>query len=201
MTTNRSLSKSTLALAVLELLAEAPMHPYELRQTMLERGHERAISVKAASIYDTVERLTKAGLIEPVETSREGRRPERTTYRLTRGGAEELDSWLHQLLEEPSREYPRFAAALMFVGALRFKDEAIKVLERRAAAVESQIASVEAMMRGIPVDLPRLFGIENEYARAMHAAELEWIRRTIAELKDGTLEWPRMLEDFQWPMN
>jgi DNA-binding PadR family transcriptional regulator len=201
MTTNQRPPKTTLALAVLELLAEAPMHPYEMKQKMHERGHERAISVKAASIYDAVERLAKAGLIVPVETNREGRRPERTIYRLTSAGAEELDSWLHQLLEEPSREYPRFGAALMFFGALRFKDEAIKVLGRRAAAIEVQIAASEAMIRMAPKDLPRLFAIEEEYAQAMRKAELEWLRHTIAELADGTLDWPRMLEDFEWPMS
>lgn len=190
-----------MTLAVLELLSEAPMHPYEMKQKMHERGIERAIPSKAASIYDTVERLTRAGFIEPVVTNREGRRPERTIYQLTSAGADELDSWLRQLLEEPSREFPRFTAALMFLGALRRKEEAIKVLERRAAAFEAQIASSDAIIRDLPVELPRLFVIEEEYAQAMRRAELEWLRRTIAELKDGSLEWPKMIEGHEWPMS
>jgi len=190
-----------LSLAVLELLAEAPMHPYEMKQKMQERGHERAIPLKAASIYDTVERLFKAGFIEPVVTNREGRRPERTIYRLTQAGAQELDSWLRQLLGEPSREYPRFAAALMFLGALRRKEDAIAVLKRRSSALEAQIAAAVEMMRGVPHDLPRLFVIEEEYAQAMRRAELEWLRSTITELEDGVLDWPRMLEEQAWPMS
>ena len=170
------------------------MHPYEMKQTMHERGQERAIPLKQASIYDTVERLFKAGFIEPVVTNREGRRPERTIYRLTLSGADELDSWLRELLEEPTREYPRFGAALMFLGALRQKEEAIKVFERRATAFESEIAGVDAMLQVLPPDLPRLFTIEDEYTQAMRRAELEWLRRTIAELADGSLEWPQMLE-------
>ena len=169
------------------------MHPYEMKQRMHERGQERAIPLKQASIYDTVERLFKAGFIEPVVTNREGRRPERTIYRLTLAGADELDSWLRQLLEEPSREYPRFGAALMFVGALRHKDEAIKVLERRAIAIESEIASVDTMLRALPPELPRLFTVEDEYTQAMRRAEVDWLRRTIAELQTGSLEWPDML--------
>ena len=51
-----------MALAVLQLVAEAPMHPYEMKQKMHERGTERAIPLKGASIYDTVERLAKAGV-------------------------------------------------------------------------------------------------------------------------------------------
>src|SRR3979411_238463 len=202
MATNRRPPKTTLSLAVLVLLTEAPMHPYEMKQKMHERGTERAIPLKAASIYDTVERLTKAGFISPVETNRDGRRPERTIYRLTLSGADELESWLRELLEEPSREYPRFGAALMFLGALRRKEEAIKVLERRAVAIEAEIASVDAiLLRALPPDLPRLFAIEDEYTQAMRRAELEWLRRIIAELKDGSLEWPQMIEGHEWPMS
>jgi DNA-binding PadR family transcriptional regulator len=201
MPTNRRPPKTTLTLAVLELLNEAPMHPYEMKQKMHERGTERAIPSKGASIYDAVERLTRAGFIEPVVTNREGRRPERTIYQLTPAGADELDSWLRQLLEEPSREFPRFAAALMFLGALRRKDEAIKVLERRASAFEAQIAASDAMIRDLPADLPRLFVIEEDYAQAMRRAELDWLRRTVAELKDGSLEWPQMIQGNEWPMS
>jgi DNA-binding PadR family transcriptional regulator len=201
MTTNRRLPRTLLALAVLQLLAEGPIHPYEMKQKMHERGTERAIPLKSASIYDTVERLSKAGFIVPVETNREGRRPERTIYRLTASGADELESWLRELLEEPSREYPRFGAALMFVGALRRKEEAIKALERRVMAFEAEIASVDAILRGLPPDLPRLFTIEDEYTQAMRRAELEWLRRTIAELKEGSLEWPQMIEQMERPMS
>lgn len=201
MPANRRPPKTTLTLAVLELLNEAPMHPYEMKQKMHERGTERAIPSKGASIYDAVERLTRAGFIEPVVTNREGRRPERTIYQLTPAGADELDSWLRQLLEEPSREFPRFAAALMFLGALRRKDEAIKVLERRASAFEAQIAASDAMIRDLPADLPRLFIIEEDYAQAMRRAELDWLRRTVAELKDGSLEWPQMIQGNEWPMS
>src|ERR1700686_3547381 len=98
MSTNRSRPYSMLALAVLELLAEAPMHPYEMKQRMVEREHARAIPFKQASIYDTVERLTEAGLVEPLLTNRDGRRPERTIYQLTGPGAGELESWLRQAL-------------------------------------------------------------------------------------------------------
>jgi DNA-binding PadR family transcriptional regulator len=197
MTTNRRAPKTTLALAVLELLSEAPMHPYEMKQMIRERGIERAIPVKGASIYDTVERLQTAGFVEPVETNRAGRRPERTIYRITAAGTDELQSWLHELLEEPSREYPRFAAALMFLGAIGTKEEAIKVLERRSVAFEGQILASDALIQAVPPELPRLFLIEEEYAQSMRRAELQWLRRIVGELQDGTLEWPQMLDQRQ----
>jgi DNA-binding PadR family transcriptional regulator len=190
-----------LALAVLELLGERPMHPYEMKQTMLERGQERAFPVKQASIYDTVERLTRAGFTEPVATNREGRRPERTIYRITPSGSSELDSWLRELLEQPTPEYPHFGAALMLLGALRHKEDAIKAFERRAGLIGAEIAGIDAILRGLRAGLPRLFTIEDEYTQAMRRAELDWLRRTIGELKSGTLEWPDMVEMQQRPMS
>jgi hypothetical protein len=74
-------------------------------------------------------------------------------------------------------------------------------LERRAGAFEAEIASVDSMLRDLPPDLPRLFAIEDEYTQAMRRAELEWLRRIIAELKEGTLEWPPMIEQLERPMN
>jgi hypothetical protein len=105
------------------------------------------------------------------------------------------------MLEEPTHEYPQFGAALMFLGAMGFKEEAIKVLERRAATFEADIAAADAVIRALPADLPRLFVIEEEYGQAMRRAELEWLRRTVAELKDGTLEWPAIVADNEWLMS
>jgi DNA-binding PadR family transcriptional regulator len=178
-----------------------------MKQKIRERGIDRAIPARGASVYDAVEQLQRAGFIEPAETSRDGRRPERTIYRITSAGTDELEAWLRQMLEEPSREYPRFGAALMFLGVLHHKEEALKVLERRAAAFEVQIAAGEALLRSVREanlgyphgPLPRLFSIEEEYAQAMRRAELSWLRQTIAELKDGSLEWPPILESL-WPV-
>jgi hypothetical protein len=72
------------------------------------------------------------------------------------------------------------------------------VLERRAAAFEADIAAADAVIKGLPPDLPRLFLIEEDYGQAMRRAELAWLRRTVAELKDGTLEWPAMLTENEW---
>ena len=54
----------------------------------------------------------KHGFIEAAEVDREGRQPERTTYRITEAGKAELTDWLRELLGAPEREYTRFEAAL-----------------------------------------------------------------------------------------
>src|ERR687885_1375759 len=114
----RSGLRTPLALAVLNLLHERSLHPYEMQQLMRERGHDQVIKLKGGSLYSTIERLTAAGLIEPMETSREGRRPERTVYALTEAGRDELLSWLRELVREPVKEDTQFAAGLSFIPAL-----------------------------------------------------------------------------------
>ncbi len=64
-----------MALSVLNLLNERPMHPYEMRLLIRERGHDRAFKIRESSVYDTVNRLADRGFIEPVEVSREGGGP------------------------------------------------------------------------------------------------------------------------------
>ena len=188
----RPLPRTPVALSVLNLLAERPMHPYEMRGLMRQRRHDRAFQVRESSVYDTVARLADRGLIEPVEVSREGRRPERTVYAITEAGHDELLDWLWELTSVPDAEYPAFAAPLMFIYALG-KDRAIAALSQRAARLEAEISSSDAfataMLSEVP-EFPRIFGIEEEYAQAMRRAELTWVRATVAQLRDGTFPWP-----------
>src|SRR5215467_669773 len=191
MSTNRArLPRTPLTLAVLNLLSERSMHPYEMKTLMRERGHDGVIKLKGGSVYDTVERLQRLGFIDTVETSREGRRPERTVYAINEAGRDELKTWLRDMIARPVNDYPQFAAALAFVVGLQDREEVISELSRRAIAVEAQIAAGDTMLRSMAQDaIPRIFGIELEYAQAMRRAEMEWVRRFIEELKEGDL-WP-----------
>src|SRR3977135_2836463 len=101
MKTKRELPRTPLALAVMNLLMERPMHPYEMKLKMKERGHDQVIKLKGGSIYDIVERLEEGGFIQAQETSREGRRPERTVYAITEIGRDEIIDWLGELLSQP----------------------------------------------------------------------------------------------------
>jgi DNA-binding PadR family transcriptional regulator len=184
-------------LAVLELLHERPMHPYEVRQHVMERGLDQVIKLNPGSLYATVERLARDGLIESVETSREGRRPERTIYRITAKGLEEFFAGLREILMRPAKERPVFAAALAFIASLP-PDEAVRLLECRALQLEADIAGVETLMPGVErAGVPRIFTVESEYLQALRKAELEMIKGLVADIKAGTLRWPEELLRFQ----
>jgi DNA-binding PadR family transcriptional regulator len=171
----------------MNLLMEKPMHPYEMKSKMKERGHDAVIKLKGGSIYDTVERLEDGGFIAAQETSREGRRPERTVYAITDTGRDEILAWLRELVAEPVNEYPQFGAALAFIAVLE-KDEVVRLLKLRTALLEGQIAGSDKQLKTfLGLGLPRLFLIEGEYAQAMKESELAWIKALIKDIEGGQL--------------
>ena len=172
----------------MNLLMEHPIHPYEMKSKMKERGHDQVIKIKGGSIYDTVERLEQGGFITSQAPSREGRRPERTVYAITESGREEITAWLRELLAQPVNEYPQFAAALAFFAVLG-KEEVVRLLQVRTTLLESQIAATEKGMENwmTTMGIPRLFLVEAEYGLVMNRAELDWVRSLIRDIQDGNL--------------
>ncbi len=180
--------RSDWSLMILSLLNERPMHPYEMRRLIRERGKDEGADLRPGSLYRTIEALAKVALVEPAETSRQGRFPERTVYRLTDRGRDELEEWLRELLSTPGRDLPRFFAALSVAGQLE-PDDVREQLELRVIRLEAELAGIDTMAARLSGSLPRLFLIENEYARALRQAELDWVRGVVDDLRSGRLAW------------
>ena len=185
-----------LALAVMALLYERPMHPYEMVSVMRERGQHESVRLRYSSLYSVVEVLGREGLISPRETVREGRRPERTVYGLTEAGRVEFLRWLRELLGKPVKEYTQFAAGLTFLVALP-PSEARSLLEERARLLEEEVgemrSQLDAVMEG---GLSRVFLVENEHELVLREAELEWVRGLVREIESGRLGGLREWESF-----
>jgi DNA-binding PadR family transcriptional regulator len=178
--------RSTLAMVLLALLTEAPMHPYRMQQMIKERGQDQLVNVaQRNSVYQALDRLVRDGLARPGGTSRESGRPERTVYEITDDGAAALRRWLTEMLPTPAREFPEFPAALAFLPVLD-PGQVHDLLAARVTACEDRLAAVES---GAPPGLPRLFLIEDEYRATMLRAELQWLKTVVADLESGTLTW------------
>jgi len=182
-----------LALAVMALLYERPMHPYEMVSTMRERGKHESVRLRYSSLYSVVEALEREGFISARETLREGRRPERTVYELTEAGRVEFLSWLRELLSVPAKEYTQFAAGLTFLPALPPREASV-LLDERVRRLEEEIYEMRSLLDAVMEQgLPRLFLIESEHELILREAELRWVRELVREILDGTLggmqEW------------
>jgi DNA-binding PadR family transcriptional regulator len=187
-----------LALAVMALLYERPMHPYEMVTMMRERGKHETVRLRYSSLYSVVSAMERAGLISPRETVREGRRPERTIYEITDSGREEFLTWLRELLREPVKEYTQFAAGLSFLPGLP-PEEAAALLEERVGRLEVETGEMRVRIDDAREQyaLPRLYVVESEHELMLREAELEWVRGLIKDMRAGELgnlsEWRSIL--------
>jgi DNA-binding PadR family transcriptional regulator len=176
-----------LALAVLSLLTERPMHPYEMSAVMRQRALTAIIKLNQSSLYSVIEVLHREGWIVPVETQREGRYPERTIYKATEAGRAELIDWLRALIRQPATEYTQFTAGLAFLGHLA-PTEAATLLEEHTRHLQDQISSIRSTIekaRQFGVD--RLFLVEDAYTLALQTTKLTFVQQLIREINDGTL--------------
>ena len=92
-----------LGVMVLALLREGDMHPYEMIRLMRARRDDRLLTITNGTLYHTVARLERAGLLDEVGIDREGNRPERTTYTLTDAGHDVVGDWVRRELSRIDR--------------------------------------------------------------------------------------------------
>ncbi|TVR70143.1 MAG: PadR family transcriptional regulator [Sphaerobacteraceae bacterium] len=183
-----------LALAVLSLLYERPMHPYEMATTLREREKAESIKLRFGSLYSVIDRLEQEGLIRAGERIREGKRPERTVYHITEAGSVEMRDWLRELVSTPVKEYPQFEAALSLLPGLP-PDEAVEMLELRGELLDGMIEQIDARHeQAVNYGIPALFMIESDYRKQMLECERAWIRQLIEQMVEESWADIELLE-------
>lgn len=181
--------RSPIALAILAMLYESPMHPYRMQRLVKDRGKDEVINVaQRAGVYQTLPRLQREGLIAARQKETEERRPERTIYEITEKGRSTVLTWMRDMLSTPKYEFPEFPAAISFLPLLSPQD-ALHQFELRAAAIKEELARLDAQLTTVAAVVPRLFLLETEYLCAAQAAELAWVMALIEDLRAGRLDW------------
>lgn len=180
--------RDLVALTVLAFLFDRPRHPYEMLRLVREWRKDFAAG-PPRRLYHAVDRLAREGLIEPAEVSRDGKRPERTVYRITDEGRAEFESWLGELLTYPVPEHLLFEAAISFAVGLP-PAQLIQALRTRAVFLDGQLAAVDTQLQGLREHLPRIVLLETEYVQALRRAELAWVRGVIDDFVAGRLPGP-----------
>ncbi|WP_433177039.1 helix-turn-helix transcriptional regulator [Actinoallomurus sp. CA-150999] len=185
-----------LGLAVMGLLMERPMHPYEMASVLRERGKDASVRINRGSLYDVVAALEREGWITPRERVQEGNRPARTVYALTETGRAVFVERLDEQIRNPRREFPVFLTAVAYLGALGPDGARAALRERadrlRAAIADDERALDDALRSG---EVPRLFVIEADYALHMARSELTWVEATAEQIATEALPWPERRAD------
>ena len=183
MTDTKRPFSNPLALAILVLLYERPMHPYEMATTMRERRKESSIKLNYGSLYTVIEQLLRENFIAIREILKEGKRPEKTVYELTPSGETELIDWMRELVSSPVKEYPMFEAAISLLPVLP-PEEVIDLLEIRIGLLKKTIEEFDEEDRICrQMKLPRLFSLESEYYKALTLAEYKFSKDLLSDIK------------------
>jgi len=174
-----------LGIAVLELLHEKPMHPYEMAQLMRERYVDTRVNVKAGSLYHTVERLQQNGFIEVVDTLRDGRRPERTVYGMTEAGQDAFTTRARELLGDLVKEYPAYLSGLAVIDELGLEASVLE-LEHRITRLRAAVAADQIVLQRLAKNqTPEIYWLDWRYSCDHRAWELEWSERLLDDLRSG----------------
>jgi DNA-binding PadR family transcriptional regulator len=198
MTAAHKATLNPLAIAILELLLERPMHPYEMRQLMRDRGVVHRVKDNAGALYRTVERLTEQGVLEVVDTHRAGNRPERTVYRVTGAGKDAFDAQALDMLSMPAKEFPQFPIAVAVLHQLE-PQSVINALQARLYHLESELAGSTAVTNALTEkELHPLYWMDYQYSATMLRTEYDWVAKLLESLRSGEIKWPaeKMAGDF-----
>ncbi len=177
-----------LGLMVLALLREGDMHPYEMMRLMRQRHDDRLVSITNGTLYHTVGRLERAGLLDEVGVDRDGNRPERTTYTLTGAGRTAVEEWVRR--ELPRIDHPaEFRIALAEAHNLDRLEVVDLLRARRASLVGEHLLHSGGRAKALERGIPEQFLIEVEREAVMLETELRWIDDLIERLDRHAFAW------------
>ena len=177
------------AILVLGLVAERPMHPYEMFQTTIEREEDRLTKIRPGTLYHTVDRLAVDGLIEVVEVRKEGNRPQRTVYAITDTGRAALAASLEAILERHPVEYPELYLALSEAHSLP-RQRVVELLERRIDAMRADRERVEAAAAAAHArGAVEMFYLDVGCRLATLQTQIDWLVDLVRRLRHNDIEW------------
>src|SRR5580765_7371585 len=170
-------------LVILSLLAERPMHGYEVNATLEERNIRDWAPVSRPQIYYSLDKLTSLGLIRVGADASPAAGPERRVFETTAAGrdrlADALESrhWVHNRVHQPFLIW----LALSWQARPRaFR----KQLNSRKKFLEERLAEEHATLADVMTE------VGHPYHEAV------WMLQLIIEQMETELRWVRkILED------
>ncbi len=177
-----------LGVMVLALLREGDMHPYEMMRLMRHRRDDRLVTITNGTLYHTVGRLERAGLLGEVGVDRDGNRPERTTYTLTGEGRDAVDEWVRRELPRIDRP-AEFRIALAEAHNLE-RTVVVDLLRRRRDALSEDLSSLSAGHAGAQSrGVPEQFLLEVHRTEVLLRTDLAWLDALIERLDAHAFPW------------
>lgn len=165
-------------LLVLGLLKLQEMHGYQLSD-LIDRRLSYLTDLKKPTLYHLLAKLEAAGQVTK-SVSREGNRPERYTYRLTRAGEEHFAQLLRQNLQDAHAAYFNDDIGLLFINELPVA-EVRDYLEQKRASVDARMALLAKALAQHAANTPAFYTLRHHELHFQ--TERAWLDELLAHLK------------------
>ena len=177
-----------LGLMVLALLHEGDMHPYEMIRLLRQRHDDRLVTITNGTLYHTVGRLQKLGLIAELGVDRHGNRPERTTYTVTDAGRAIVPEWVRRELPRTDRP-EQFRVALSESHNLQPAEVIDLLVTRRETLAAQHRVLCEGLTKAAVREVPEIYLIEVRREAALLEADHRWLAGLITQLEERRIDW------------
>lgn len=167
-------------LAVLSLIAEKPIHGYQIEQTIVSRGMREWTEIGFSSIYYVLEKLRSRGCVASHLKPAEGKGPSRQVFSLTEKGRLVFHQAALTALSSPSRSFSSFQLGLASLPMLN-KKEVLEALNGFQAMLINKKAelSLKSTERALPWHVNMLF----QHDLGQLQCEIEWLEEFIHKIE------------------
>jgi DNA-binding PadR family transcriptional regulator len=167
--------------ALLGLLCEEPMHPYQIEKTAEYREMRSWTEMSMSSIYKVLLGLEKRGLVRS-SVRLSGKNVAQKRYSITTAGRQALQGKLRELLSEPEKMIYRFDLGAYNLDRLA-PDEARACLQAYDQKLEAGIECYRQLEKFLAqCDCPAHRRAIASRPQALLKAEREWLRGYLAAL-------------------
>jgi DNA-binding PadR family transcriptional regulator len=173
---------SNLEFVILSLVAEKPVHGYQMEQIIEQRGIRVWTDIGFSSIYYVLRKLESAGYLTSLSEAA-GERPARKYYTITPNGSEIFHGEVLDRLSFPRLHTGDFDLALGCLPVLS-DDEIISSLQGLKQRLAEQIPLVSAKQDPRDSDMGSHVPILFDHMLSAMKAELDWISRLLNKLEN-----------------
>ncbi len=172
-----------LELAILGLLKQQPMHGYQLSRELGGSlgGFWR---VSYGSLYPTLRRLERDGLVSPVQGENTGGR-RKTVFGITEPGERAFLELLQETPNDSSTEDTRFRVRLAFFRYLP-PETRIRLLERRRGYLTERLDTIDDSLRTTREGADDYTLSLIEHGRSATRSDIEWLDGLIQNERTNT---------------
>ena len=169
-------------LAVLGLVVEKPRHGYEIEQVIEERGMRNWTEIGFSSIYYVLKKLGSQGLLSATTDEDRAKGPARKVFKATRKGRAAWRKETREALASPRRQYPDIYLGMAGMPGLT-DEEVARALEEHDRVLQDRLEEISRARERSGPDLPMHVEAMFSYGESTIAAERDWVRRFVADLK------------------